>query len=308
MNLKKKFIIFILISIAVINNSIARENKILVKVNNKIITTVDILNEIKFLTFFNEEFKNIQKNQQIQIAKNSLIKEKIKSIELLKYRKNLYLEDKNYEKIIENFFKDQNTKNLKNYELLFKNNNLDIEFIREKISVDTYWKGLIYEKFHKNVKIDESEIKQSVLEMEKQKEYMLLEIVFTLDKNEKLNQKFKEITNIIKKRNFAEAAFNFSVSDTSNNGGKLGWINENVLNDKIKNELKIINNGELTNPIVIPGGFLILKKENTREIKKSLDINIEIKNIIAKKTNDQLNRLSNIYLKKLRKNIQINEL
>ena len=142
---------------------------------------------------------------------------------------------------------------------------------------------------------------------EKQNEFMLSEIVFTLSKEEKLNSKFEKITNLIKKRNFAEAALNFSISDTSGSGGELGWIKDNVLNIKIKNELKNIDNGEFTNPITIPGGFLILYKENSREIKNSLDIDNEIKSIIDRKTNDQLNRFSNIYLKKLRKNIQINE-
>ena len=157
------------------------------------------------------------------------------------------------------------------------------------------------------MKIDESEIKKNILEKEKQKEYLLSEIVFTLDKEEKLNHKFKKITNMIKERNFTEAAFNFSISDTSSIGGELGWIKENVLNKKIKNELKNINNGEYTNPITIPGGFLILYRDNSREIKNNLDINNEIKNIIDRKTNDQLNRFSNIYLKKLRKNIQVDE-
>ena len=307
MNLKQKLIIIFLLSISFHNNVLAKENKILVKVNNEIITSVDILNEIKFLSYANKEFTNIEKNQQIQIAKNSLIKDKIKSIEILKFKKNLSLEDKNFEKIMKNYFRNQNIDSQTDFEILFKKNNLDFEFVREKISIDTFWKGLIYEKFYRNVKIDESEIKKNILKKEKQNEYMLSEIVFTLNKEEKLNQKFQKITNMIKKRNFAEAALNFSVSDTSGNGGELGWIKENVLNKNIKNELKIINNGEFTNPIVIPGGFLILYKKQSREIKNSLDVNNEIKSIINKKTNDQLNRFSNIYLKKLRKNIQINE-
>ena len=308
MKLQQKFIVFIFLFILFFNNSIANENKILVKVNNKIITSVDILNEIKFLSFVNKEFKNIEKNQQIEIAKNSLIKEKVKSIEILKFRKNFDLEDKSFEKIIKNYFRNQNIENLIQFESLLKKNDLDIEFIREKISIDSFWRGLIYEKFHKNVKIDKVEIKKNILEKEKQNEYLLSEIVFTLNPEEKLNQKFEKIGDLIKKRNFAEAALNFSVSDTSLDGGKLGWIKENVLSKKIKNELRIINNGEYTNPIIIQGGFLILYKENFREIKKNLDINNEIENIILKKTNDQLNRLSNIFLKKLRKNIQIYEL
>ena len=308
MNLKLKLIIFILLCITFFNNTIAKENKILVKVNNKIITSVDIFNEINFLSFVNKEFKNIEKNQQIQIAKNSLIKDKIKSIEILKFKKNLDLEDKNFKKIIKNYFRNQNIKNSENLETLFRNNNLDIEFLREKISIDTFWKALIYEKFHRNVKINESEIKKSILEREKQNEYMLSEIVFTLGKDEKLIKKLEKIKNTIENKNFSEAALNFSISDTSNNGGELGWIKENVLNKKIKNELMNIGNGEITNPITIPGGFLILYRKDTREIKNSLDVNNELKNIINQRTNDQLNRFSNIYINKLRKNIQIDEI
>ena len=307
MNLKQKLIIIFLLSISFFNNALAKENKILVKVNNEIITSVDILNEIKFLSYINKEFINIEKNKQIQIAKNSLIKDKIKSLEILKFRTNLNLEDENFEKIMKNYFRNQNIKNLKDLEILINDKNLDMEFVREKISIDSFWKALIYEKFNRNVKIDVSEIKKNILEKEKQKEYLLSEIVFTLNKEEKLDQKLEKITNIIKKRNFTEAALNFSVSDTSGNGGDLGWIKENVLNKKIKNELKNINTGEFTSPITIPGGFLILYKKDSREIKNSLDVNDEIKNIINRKTNDQLNRFSNIYLKKIRKNIQINE-
>ena len=308
MKLKQKFKLFVFLFILFFNNSVATENKILVKVNNKIITSVDILNEIKFLSFGNKEFENVEKNQQIEIAKNSLIKQKIKSIEILKFKENLDLKDKSFEKIIKNYFRNRKFDNLDEFEDLLKENDLDIEFIREKISIDTFWRALIYEKFHKNVKIDKFEIKKNILEKEKQNEYLLSEIVFTLNVKEKLNQKLEKIVDLINKKNFAEAALNFSVSDTSVDGGKLGWIKENVLSERIKNELKIINKGEYTNPITIPGGFLLLYKENFREIKKNLDINNEIENIILKKTNDQLNRFSNIFLNKLRKNIQIYEL
>ena len=307
MNIKNISILLLLL-VTVINNSFAKENKILVKVNNEIITTVDVLNEIKFLSFTNIAFEKIEKKQQIQIAKDSLIKEKIKLIELIKFRKNLNLEDKIFEEVAKNYFIDQNIQNWNEYSVFLKKNNLDIQFIKEKISIDTFWKGLIYEKFHKNVKIDINQVKKDILIKEKQNEYFLSEIVFSLNKDERLNQKLKKITDLIKNKNFAEAAFNFSISDTTKNGGKLGWIKENVLNSKIKKELKSLDIGEYTNPIVIPGGFLILKIEDIREIKRDLDIEKETKKVINKKTNNQLNRLSNIYLNKLRLNIQINEI
>ena len=61
------------------------ENKILYKVNNEIITNQDIILEEKYLTVLNLNLKNIEKSKLNDIAKNSIIKEKIKEIELKKY-------------------------------------------------------------------------------------------------------------------------------------------------------------------------------------------------------------------------------
>ena len=91
------------------------------------------------------------------------------------------------------------------------------------------------------------------------------------------------------------------MSDTSNNGGKLGWIKDGILSKQIREELTIRNIGEITNPITIPGGFLILYVENIKEIEIKIDIEKEIKNIIEKKTNSQLNQISNVYLNKIKK-------
>ena len=305
----KKFITSILIIFVLISkSSFAKENKILIKVNNEIITTIDVLTEIKYLSILNKEFEKIEKNKQILIAKNSLIRDKIKTIELLKYKQNLEINQFDFEKIIKNYFYNEELKDFEDYELFFKNYNLDVNYIRKKIAVDTFWKGFIYQKFQKSVKINELEINNNLLKKEKQNEYMLSEIVFTLDGKEKLNQKLKNIEEMIKGKNFAETALNFSISESAKNGGKLGWIKENILNNKLINELKKIDTGEYTKPIVIPGGFLILKKENVREIKNKIDKDKEIKIIIEKQTNDQLERFSIIYLNKLKKNIQINEL
>ncbi len=307
--LLKKFITSVLIIIIFFTkSSFSKENRILIKVNNEIITTVDVLTEIKYLSILNKEFDKIEKKKQILIAKNSLIKDKIKTIELLKYRQNLDINKFDFEKIIKNYFYNVEIENFEDYESFFKNYNLEFDYVRQKIAVDTFWKGFIYQKFHKNVKINEMEIKNNLLKKEKQNEYLLSEIVFTLDNDDNFNEKLKKIKEMIKEKNFAETAFNFSVSESSKNGGKLGWIKENILNKKLINELRNINTGEYTNPIVIPGGFLILKKENIREIENKIDKDKEIKIIIEKQTNDQLGRFSIIYLNKLKKNIQINAL
>ena len=88
------------------------------------------------------------------------------------------------------------------------------------------------------MKIDINEIKKSILKKKIQKEYLLSEIVLNIEDKEKFDTKIQIIKKTIKDKNFAEAALNFSVSDSSKNGGKLGWIKENVLNNKIINEIK----------------------------------------------------------------------
>lgn len=303
------FIIIILICLFCFSkDTLSNENKILVKVNDEIITTIDILNEIRFLSTVNKKFEEIEKNQKILIAKNSLIKDKIKMIELLKFKENLVLNENDYKNIVNNYFNNTEEESVENYKLFLKKNNLDEAHLREKLSVDTYWKGYIYQKFYKNVKINKAEIMNAILKKEKQYEYMLSEIVFTLENNENLSEKQNEINKVIKEKSFAEAALKYSISDSARNGGKLGWIPENILSNTIKDEIKKINKDEFTKPIVIPGGLLILKKENTREIKNNLNKDEELKIAIEKKTNDQLDKFSNIYLNKLRKNIQINEI
>jgi len=306
--IKKNIISLIIIFLLTITEVNSNENKILFKLNNDIITTVDILNEIKFLSTINKEFNNLDKNKKIEIAKNSQIRQKIKYIEILKFKKNLNLDDNILENIIKNYFINLKIKDLKELETFFKEQNLNTKFVKEKIVTDFLWKSLIYEKFSKNVTINKNEIKTNIAKMETQKEYLISEIVFEISENKELNKKINSIKKMINEKTFSEAAFTYSISDTSKNGGKLGWVKESMLSRIIKNELKLFSIGEFTNPIVIPGGFLILYIEDIKEVKNEINKEEEIKNIIEKKTNDQLNLFSNIYLNKIKKTIQINEL
>lgn len=305
--IKKTTISLVIIFLLIISGVNSAENKILFKLNNNIITTVDILNEIKFLSIINKEFANLDKNKKIEIAKNSQIRQKIKFIEILKFRKNLNLDDDIFENIIKNNFLKFKINSLKEFEIFFEKQNLDTKFVKEKIAIDTFWKSFIYEKFSKNVIINKNEIKMDIAKMGKQKEYLLYEIVFDINENKELNKKINSIKKTINQKTFSEAAFIYSISDTSKNGGKLGWVKESMLSKTIKNEIKSISVGEFTDPIVIPGGFLILYIKETKEVKNEINQEEEIKNIIEKKTNDQLSLYSNIYLNKIKKTIQINE-
>ena len=287
--------------------SYGKENRILLKINNEIITSVDILQEVKYLSIINKDFNKTEKNQAIEIAKNSLIREKVKRIELLKYHEVISIEEKIIEEIIVNYFSRLNINSLDQFEVYFNQKNIDTVLIKEKIAIEMLWNQLIYRKFFEKVKIDENRIKVNLSKKENQKEFLLSEIIFILEKNEKLEDKLNKIKKTINEKNFSQAALIHSISDSSKDGGKLDWIKETVLNKKIKKELNNIETGMFTNPILVPGGFLLLYIEDTKISKVPINKDNEIKKIINQQTNEQLNRYSNIYFKKVKKNILINE-
>lgn len=309
----KKFIFnfFLIIFIFHLSfSSQAKENKILLSINQEIITTVDLLNEINYLRLLNEEVKNLDNKTLIEIAKNSLIKNTIKKIELQKNIKEIKLKDQYLDKLIRNMYLKIGLENENDFETTLKENNINIEEIREKISIEIIWNQLIYKKFINQIKIDKEKIKRSLSNknIQYQKKYLLSEIVFEVKENENLDDKTKIIEDNIKNNGFKNTALLFSIADTSKLGGSLGWINENSISKKIKQELSRLKIGQQTNAILIPGGFIILNVDNISEEKKEINFEDELNRIINDKTNEQLTQFSNIYFNKVKKNFTINEI
>lgn len=290
------------------NQSLALENKILFKINNEIISTIDLYNETKYLSLLNKDLTNLEKDKIFEISKNSLIREKIKEIELLKNYKTLNLDKKYFDQIMSNYSKKMGFENVKKFREYIEINGLNFETIQNKIKIELYWNQLIVKKFLRDVKIDKKKIKEELTRDLTQKELLLSEIVFNIDAKSNLEKKLKLIQKDIKTNGFSNAALIHGISDTANNGGKLGWIKLSSLNTKIKNELKNIKVGNFSNPIVVPGGFLILKIVDERDVKKNLNTNKAIELAVNEKTNEQLNKLSIVYYNKIKKDIQINVL
>ena len=304
----KTIIIGVIFSIIFFSFSLAIENKILFKVNNEIITSIDIFTELKYLGIINKDLKKTTNNQAFEIAKRSLIREKIKEIELKKLLKEIEVEEKFLNNLLINYFKFINIKTISEFEKFFISNDINPNLIKKKISIEILWNQFIYSKFKQNVKIDRKSIQNELSNDVKKKEFLLSEILFNINENEKLNDKIVLLKKEINEKGFSQTALSYSISETSSKGGKLGWVSETIMSQKIKNEVKKIRVGDHTDPIVIPGGFLIIKIEDIREKDNSSDLNNEIEKIIKDKTNEQLNQFSNIYFNKIKKDIVINEL
>ena len=307
----KKIQFFLLIIFLFLSENVyALENKILIKVNNEIITSIDINSEINYLIALNKKIENLDKEKKYDIAKNSLIREKIKKIELLNYIKKIEVEEKISDEILKSTYLRLGINSKEEFLKYIKNYNINIKTIVEKVSIEILWNQLIVSKFSDQIKIDKEQLKNKVLmrDNKKIKKYLLSEILFNVSNNNELQTKLDKIKTSITELGFENTAAIYSTSNSSKIGGKLDWINERVLSKKIRGELNGISIGGLTNPIVTPGGFLLLRIENIKLIKKKIDLNNELEKMINNESNKQLNQYSNIYFNKISKNFQIDEL
>ncbi len=287
---------------------LASENKILIKVNNELITTIDILNEINYLKSINENINNLENKKIIEIARNSLIKDKIKKITLVPIIKKMEISDDDFKRILISNYSNTGFTKVEEISQHLKKYNVNPKLIRNKMTINAIWSQFIYDKYSKNIKIDINKLRQDIQTNEDQTEYLLSEIVFDLKEKQTINEKFNIIKNAIEENGFANTALVYSISETSTSGGNIGWVSENSINKKILNKIMKINITNYTEPLVIPGGYLILKVNEKRITKKDIKLEDELKKVIEIKTNQQLNQFSNIFLNKIKKDIIINEL
>ena len=311
--IKKVKILFFVFSILVLNfqNLNSLENKILFKVDNEIITTMDIFEEIKFLKAFNPEINNLNENELIEISKNSILRNIIKKIELRNILEELKVEDKFLSNLIISKYSKIGIDSLEKFEIYLNDKNLDIKLIKEKFTIELIWNDYIYQKFYKKVVIDREKIKREILQSpqkEDQREFLLSEINFNATDKTDLKSKYKRIISDIEKLGFKKTALKHSNSESASNGGLIGWVKEDNLNLSIKEIISELKIGQVSKPIRTSSGFIILKIEDEKVYVSKLNINEKVEEMIKFKTNDQLFQFSKIYFDKIKKNMIINEL
>ena len=305
-----RLLVIFIIFLINLDNVKALENKILFKIENEIITSIDVENEKSYLKALNPNINNLDKNKLHLISKNSIIREKIKEKEILKYLENIVIDENFLKNLIKQRYTRLKLNNEKEFLEHIKNYNINIETVEKKISIEALWNQIIYQKFFKNVKIDKVKLENQISKKNKEEERNLLlsEIVFNIKKTDELKIKYNKILKDINKDGFESAALTHSISDSSTIGGKLGWIKQNSLNEIIKKSLSDLKKGEISRPIFTPNGYLVLKIDDIKFIKTNKNKKKQLDEMIKYQTNQQLNQLSIIYFYNLKKNTNINEL
>jgi peptidyl-prolyl cis-trans isomerase SurA len=306
----KKIILYISLILVLFTKVLAQstnEIKIISKIDNEIITNIDVINEMNYLIAINNELKSI-KDKELQVyALTSLQKEIIKKKELLKYyelnQKNDYLES-----YIKNFYQRLQIGSQQEFELYLAEYNLKFEDIRRKLEIEVVWNELIFSKYKDQVNIDVEKIKNKIRKKKIEvSSYQLSEILFQIKNKEELDIQYNKIINSITEKGFVNTASIYSVSDSAKYGGEIGWINERQLSQNINDNINQLEVGELSKPIIVPGGILLLKVNDKKKENINYNEDEELKKTISYEKNKQFNQFSLIYFNKIKINSKIDE-
>ena len=309
---KIKFLFYIILLILFNQNTFSFENTIIYKVDNEIITSYDIKKEVKYLISLNTNLKSLKKNEILKLAYQSIIKEKIKLIELKKYYS---LEDESNDKltsqVTSDLYKSLGFKSEKDFISYLSIQNIQIDWVKNKLKIESLWNNLIYRKHKNQIVVDEDKIKKQVLKeiksIKKQKKIFLSEILIKLTTESDQLKLIEEVERKIQEIGFDNTANTYSISNTANKGGKIGWVNESSLSSIIVKEIKNLKKGEITTPIKLASGFLILKVNDIEMSEVKVDQNKIVDSRINNELNKQLDQFSTLYYNKVKSKININE-
>ena len=302
---------FLIILIFCINFSFAYsiEIKIIHKIQNEIITNIDIKNEFKYLLALNNELKELDKEKILVISSSSIIREKIKKTELLKNFKEIKVDNNYLDTLIKNTYERLGLKSKEEFILYLKDYELTLKSVEGKLTIDALWNQLIYDKYNSQITVDEKRIKNQIKNAEKKimKEYQLSEIIFEVKNKDDFKKKYQIVADSINEIGFNNTASIYSISETSKIGGEIGWVKENILNDNIKKNISNLSKGEFSKPIILSNGVLILKIIDIKKTEVLLDYESELKKITTYEKSRQLNQYSKIYFNKVKKKLILDE-
>jgi len=302
-----KKLIVVLFAILFSTQVLSDEVKIVFKINDKIITNQDIEIEYNYLTLLNKNLENLSENDLRNYAKQSTLNELIKKIELEKYS-NLTSNSELIAQTINDIYRSLNITNIGDFEEYLASKNLKLNIIEKKIQTETMWNQLIYLKYKNRLNIDEEKIREDILNNKSKSERVLLqEIVYKYKDKNDLEKKYKEIVNHINLNDFKDAVLKYSVSESKKNNGNLDWVYLTNIVPIIKKNIETLKKDQISKPIIIPGGALIIKMIEREFVNENIDIEKKLTKNIQDKINQQLNNFSRLYFNKISNDLKINE-
>ena len=171
------------------------------------------------------------------------------------------------------------------------------------------WNSLIFFKYKNRISVNLEEIDEQLRSNQNKKEFeefLVSEIIFQLTQGETLEAKIDEIKNKIELDGFENAAMSLSISQSAENGGDLGWINENEISKKFRSKIVNTQTGNLSEPILLEEGVLIFKVRDRRKIENKLSLEELKDQLVVSEKNKILNMYAMSHYDSLRRSISVN--
>ena len=300
------FVIFIFPKYSYLN-----EISIIYTVDNVPVTSNEIENEISYLKIVNKNLNNLEDEALVVYASKSILKEKIKELEVSKFYK-FGMNDNIVEQNVNSLIFSKGFNNMDDFKIILAEGGLNIDYLKRKVEIELLWNNLIFEKYINKLSIDKKKIEKNLkLKIENEnkqiEEYNLSEILFVPESSGSENEEIDKIIESIKNIGFENAAITYSLSNTAGSGGNIGWLKETQLSKNILEKIKDLDIGQVSEVINAPTGKLILYLKDKRKVKEKISFEEELKKVLASEKNKQLNQFSAIYFKKVELNTAINE-
>lgn len=305
-------IIFVIILLNIGNYAFSStKNKIILSVEDQIISSYELKNKIKTILFFSgQQLEQANIDRSKNLALKQLIDYKLKKNQVIRFN----IQNENSKKTQE-YLKKLSLKyqtDINGLKIIFKDNDLDYDMYLDEMNTEFNWQALIFNKFKDQIIIDEKEIdielNNFIESQEDLEEYKLAEIEIALKNNSEDRKTILEINDQIKLIGFKDAAIKYSMSSSSLSGGDIGWISSKSLSEEILSIINKMKINDISKPIIQTNTATIIKLIDKKTSNIS-DINLDQlkQQIIKNKKNNLLNVYSNNYLSKIKNNVLIEE-
>ncbi len=307
-NLKKITLLIIIFLFASSNLHGEIKDGLFATVGNKAITESDIVKEIKTILILSDQPYSIEKREVLQsVAVRETVKRNIKKIEIAKYNNISYNEADLSRELI--FIAEKANADIETLKIKFSQNGINFSDVIENIKTELKWNSLIYQLYNKRLNINLDEVEEQLKNLSDEKnvnEYLISEIIMKPVSKDELNLEISKINEEIKNHGFEKVAMEKSISDSSINGGDLGWISENLISDEFRS--KIINTkiGEISDPVLLPEGIVLFKVRDKKTSEKVVNLEDARRQIINSEKKKILNMYSLSHYDTLRRTIAIN--
>ena len=307
--MKKNINYFLFLFIFIIyNNLYATKIEIIAKINNQIITNIDLEYRLNLAIELSNIPNEIKFRKQIrQQVLNLLIDENLKIQEAEKY--GIFITS---EEVYSEISRLEQRLSLPTNSLIknFKNKNIPEIVIYNQIRGQLLWNKIISYRIANNISISNKQTEealQNFIKSSGEVEYNISEIYISQASNnleDSSEDKIYSIYNKVNSSNFAILAQQFSDGALNINN----WYRESSLSPEITKTIQNLQIGEISQPIKTNSGLYIYLLNDKRKTKKIIENEIlyNISQIFFKTTDANKNKIQDIKNKisGLRKNIK----